>query len=75
MKWLENLFERGRGQTPEGQNPKVDTDASRVSRWGMWVLAVALACLCCGQPLPRWMLGCRQTGQSLSLAIAKPFNT
>ncbi|WP_022653793.1 HlyD family type I secretion periplasmic adaptor subunit [Aquaspirillum serpens] len=38
MKWLENLFERGRGQTPEGQNPKVDTDASRVSRWGMWVL-------------------------------------
>ena len=38
MKWLENLFERGRSQTPEGQNPKVDTDASRVSRWGMWVL-------------------------------------
>lgn len=38
MKWLENLFERGRGQTPEGENPKVDTDASRVSRWGMWVL-------------------------------------
>lgn len=38
MKLLENLFERGRSQTPEGQNPKVDTDASRVSRWGMWVL-------------------------------------